>query len=526
MSTHSVIPEIERKDVGQSVPPSPPSQHPQLPPPRPNGNRWTWIAIVAIAFVLLLSLGTLLYVQVGRPGGQPTPTPSGNVSPTQPGASTPKATQPAVTPQPSATQVPGNATTPAPAATVKWGPQACPAGASDPARWASLIGIKGSSMKIEGISYANVIGDPSLQAMVTVRHTDTLRTLDVYAFDRITSTHPVRLLKLTGLTLGDAKISSYNTIMTAEADLSSPVNKGKPEGGLTRDLFREFAWRSDQQALTQVAFPGFFPDLTRYQAEADQALVNRHVDTWKNDPTRVAKELAKKFFKWDRNVTATVVSGGGAKDVSATVKVVEAAIQGAGTAPTVNVRLSRLEGNIQNMWVVIGVEDTNMLTVTNIGARSLVSSPVLVTGKGAAFEAVIGNAFVLDHLYNDSGHARVQASGSSGMGIVPYMTRVTYATTFTKGVQEGIIEVQASNGGISSDVQSAVMVKVLLNPASAPAPDVKNPRYWDAIVGAKAGVSRVASVTLASLKGDSSQQAIVTRHVERKAGVQQHLPRN
>lgn len=52
---------------------------------------------------------------------------------------------------------------------------------------------------------------------------------------------------------GDAKISYYNSIMTAEVDQNSTLNTGKTVSQMTPDLFREFAWSNG--AMSQVAFP-------------------------------------------------------------------------------------------------------------------------------------------------------------------------------------------------------------------------------------------------------------------------------
>lgn len=108
------------------------------------------------------------------------------------------------------------------------------------------------------------------------------------------------------------------------------------------------------------------------------------------------------------------------------------------------------------MWVAIGVKDGTMLTLTNIPARSLISNPVTLQGTGAAFEAVIGQAVVYDHLYNDIGHAQV--TDSPGLGIANNSTQVSYTSSF-KGTQEGIVTVYEANGGISSENYTAVMVK-------------------------------------------------------------------
>ncbi|MBE3560329.1 MAG: hypothetical protein IMW89_14055 [Ktedonobacteraceae bacterium] len=211
-----------------------------------------------------------------------------------------------------------------------------------------------------------------------------------------------------------------------------------------------------------MAFPGLFPDLTRYQAEADQARIDKGQDTWKNDPAKVAQALTAKFFDWKRPSTTQILSGGGARDVDAVVLVKETAPQGAQSsyAPFVRVTLSRLGGNTHNIWVVVKVEDDHLLTLTNIPARSLVFNPVTLKGKGAAFEAVIGRAVVYDHLYNDIGHAQI--TGSPGMGIADYSTSVQYRSTYGAGAQEGIIAVHEANGGLSEEIYTAVMVKVLL----------------------------------------------------------------
>ncbi len=530
MNTQNVFPETERKDLGkipgaistqdtveQRVSPSPPFQQPPrqpLPPPS-RGNRWTWFAVVAVALVLLLSLGMLLYAQVNR-GSNATPTPQVTVPAQQPTAPAPTQNPgtPAPTQQP--TVVPGEQT-PAPVPSVKWGPQACPAVVNSPARWAAVIGIKDRSMQISEISCANIIDSPTLQVMVTVRHNDTPGLLDVFVFDKITDPKPVQIFKLSGLTYGDAAISGYNTIMTAEVDKNSSLNKGKSTDQWQQDLFREFAWNASKGTVVQVAFPGFFPDMTRYQAEQDQRNANAGYDPWKYNAAQVARNMAVQLLQWSKNSQTRVVSGGGTHSVDAVVEV-----RGSGPGnQIVKVTLSRLEGNVHNIWVVIGVEDSTSLTVTNLQARSLVSSPALVEGKGGAFEAQIGKAVVLDHLYTDLGHANVRASGT-GMGLAPYSTRVPYITTFN-GVQEGMVVVQWANGGIDPAIQSAVIVKVLLNPASAPVPepDRTKPEYWNPFVGAQAGISRAASVTFASMKGDSSKQALVTVYYEASKSIQE-----
>lgn len=480
---------------------------PPLPPQRPVRSKYRGRSIglaIAIVLLLLLSIGVFAFSQFGpgRQGRQPTQT------------TLPSTVQP--TP-PLATATPGGEQAPAPVAGVVPGPQPCPAGIGDPAHWNAIIGTTNGERSVASISCANIMGNPSLQALVLVRHNNATRTLDVYVFDHITSANPTRIFLLQGLLGGDAKISGYNTVLTAEVEKHSSLNAGKPVSAMTVDLFREFDWSAQEGALVQSAFPGLFPDLTRYQAEADQSNVSKGQDSWKNDPARVAARLSKQFFQWNRSLTTRVLSGGGPNDVSATVSVEEAPIvHGPKTGPGVLVTFSRLEGNTHNMWVAIVVQDGSTFTLSNIDAGSQVTSPVKLEGNGAAFEGQIGYGIILDHLYKDIGHAILRPTGP-GMGFSPYATNVVYSTNFTQGVQEGIVEVQQDNGGMSSDIATAVMVKVLLSPepgvalGEVPCPSaVSSPQHWNTLPGLDGTSATIMGVSCANMKGDPSLQVLVT----------------
>jgi hypothetical protein len=356
------------------------------------------------------------------------------------------------------------------------------------AHWDTILGTQPGVNKVESVSFANIMGNPSLQALVTVRSTGTDARLDVYVFTNITSAKPTQLFQLQGLVKGDAKISGYNTIMTAEIDKHSTLNSGKPLSAMTPDLFREFDWSDGAGTLVQTAFPGIFPDLTRYQAEVDQALIDKGQKTWKNDPSNVAQALVTKFFQWKRSLRATVVSGGGPRDVDATVRVVEAPGQDPlAPVPTITVKLSRLEGNVHNMWVATAVEDSSLLTLTSVDARSLITSPVKLEGMGTTYganEGIIGPAIVFDHLYTDRGHVTV--IGAAGLGKTTYSTNLIYTSSFRSGVQEGMVAVYEANAGTDDEIATAVLVKVLLNPelgvalGPLPCPDaVKDVDYWE-----------------------------------------------
>jgi len=477
-ATKQEVPPLSRDE---RVLPAPRFPQPPRPPARSRRNLWVLIGALLLTFALLASLGIFFIpTLLQHPGGQATATPTTpvQITPTTP-AATP--TAPVITPTPT----PG----------VVLGPQACPVPASNSAYWNAIIGTIAGKRQVEGISCANILGTPSLQAVIQVRYIAD-GTLDVYGFDHI-SASPVRIFLLQGLADGDARISGYNTIMTAQAD----QNPAAP------DLFREFQWSVSRGGLVQVAFPGIFPDLTRYQAEADQAWVTTGRDSWKNDAKQVALRFVTTFLKWRVPATAITVSGGGSSDVSATVRV-RAEIPGAPVKerPYLIVSLSRLEGNTHNMWVAIALNQGSML-LTSIQPRSLVASPVKLEGTGSPFEGDIGEAYILDHQYARVGHAHLTVPPGWGMRSGPYSVQVGYELSFTKGPQEGVVEVEQTNpSGLGSF--AVVMVKVLLNPQPR---IVQGPVFCPVADLAALGIDTVGSLTAhcGNLKGSPSLQALL-----------------
>jgi hypothetical protein len=352
---------------------------------------------------------------------------------------------------------PASATTFMPAST-RFGPQPCPKKVADPKHWNSIVGVHGG-LRVESVSCGTLLNNPSLQAVVTVRHPGSDRLLDVYVYTNITSAHPTQLFKLQGLNRGQAKISTYNTLITAEVDLHSSLNKGQPPAKLTLDLFREFRGFDTAGPFVQVSFPGMFPDLTRWQAEADQEQVNHGHQPWKLDAVQTAKRFAEQFLQ--AGGTTTLVSGGGRHDLDAHVSLAFPSPGGGGPPRITMVTLSRLEGNATDIWQVTAVTaDWLFISSPQSGLTTRISSPVTVSGFGPQFEAQIGVVWVLDHLYQKIGQAFARApSGSSPP--TTFTVTFPYTSSFQAGAQEGIVELLHA-GGASFDF-GAVMVKVLVN---------------------------------------------------------------
>ncbi len=339
------------------------------------------------------------------------------------------------------------------------GTRPCPDAVKAPAHWDPIIPTQSNISKVETVSCGNLIGNPTLQALVTVRSIGSGGILDVYVYNNITSPSPTQLFKLLSLAQGDAKISVYNTILTGEVDANSSINKGKPDAELTQDLFREFKWSDGAGTFVPVSFPGIFPDMTRFQAEKDQTQVNQGQDAWKLDPAMVADHMISNpnLLNWPANSPTTVVSGGSSHDADAVVTVKNPDTGGG----TIKVTLQRLEGNTNGgIWEVVAVEATS-LSITAPQSRDLLTSPVTVKGTGNAFEGKIGQVKILDHLYTNIGQA--SATGAMGNGSTTFSANVAYTSTFKSGSEDGLVVLYATNNAGGPNAAAAVMEKELLS---------------------------------------------------------------
>ena len=333
------------------------------------------------------------------------------------------------------------------------GPQHCPNAVKDPAHWDAIIPTQPNVSKVEGVTCGYLSGTPTLQALITVRYSNTGKTLDVYVYNTIESPNPAQLFKLLSLFDGKAIISLRNTVMTAEVDQNSSVNNGKNNASFTQDLFREF----NTASFAPVSFPGIFPDMTRYQAELDQTQVNVGQDSWKLSATQVASHFAidPTLLNWN-NVNAAIVSGGGSGDAEAVVKISNPT---PGTQ-SVTVTMQRLEGNINGgIWEVVGVAASTAsgLSITAPQSRDILTSPVTITGTGATSAGTTSTVTILDHTYSAIGHATAQGA----KGSATFTVTVPYVSTFKTGMQDAIVALFATNSA-GNMVVAAVMIKELV----------------------------------------------------------------
>ncbi len=335
------------------------------------------------------------------------------------------------------------------------GTQPCPAVVSEPSHWDPIVNTEAGVNAVVSVTCADLTSNDSLQALVVSVYEGAGQTADISVFNNITDPSPTQIFKLHNLYKGSARISAYNTLLTAEVDQGSSLNTGQANANYQQDLFREFKWSNGVGTLVPVSFPGIFPNLTRYEAERDQQLVNQGKLPLLS-ATQVANTLATKLLNWSANAPTTTLSGGNQHDGDA---VVTAKSTGAG-AGTLNVTLSRLEGNTNNgIWEVTTVSTSGLL-ISSPQNRDLLNGTTTVTGVGNAFEGVIGKVKVLDHLYTSIGTA--DAKGATGNGNTTFSTSISYNPSFKGGVQEGLL-VLYNYSNADGTIAGAFMFKELLN---------------------------------------------------------------
>jgi len=342
------------------------------------------------------------------------------------------------------------------AASIQLGPQPCPAAVQSGAYWETIVGTS-ATQKVEGVLCGYLMGVPSLQAVVKVRYGGTEGLLDIIVYANITSTNPQRIFRLQGLPQGDVGISNYNTLLTSEIELKPSQHAGGPSTPVQQDLYREFKWSDSAGTLVQIAFPGLYPDLTRYQAEFEQGEVNtgQGFQQWRLSAVTTAQHFAEFVLGWDPNTPTTVLSGGGTHDAKALILAKNPSAGGA----TIKLSLSRLELNTNGgIWEVTDVA-TDGMTIASPQSAQQLTSPVQVTGGDTAFPGKPTTITVFDHDLTKIGQAAVPQSRSIAKPTIA--TSISFSSSFQGETQEGIIALYAYTG--KHVIAGAVLVKVLLS---------------------------------------------------------------
>ena len=400
-------------------------RYPQQPPKRSRGKLFLALVCVAIALVLIIVAAITIVA-----GSNPSSDKNGGTTDQQHTAATP--------------------------AVILLGTQPCPPDVQSASHWQKIMRLS-ASKKVEGVLCGYLMGASSLQAVVKVRYGGTDDLLDIDVYTNIKSAQPARIFSLQKLPHGDVSISNYNTLLTGEIELKPDQQAGIPTTQAQQDLYREFKWSDSAGTLVQITFPGFFPDLTRYQAEFEQNQVNtgQGYQQWRLSAISTAQNFAEFVLGWNPNAPTTVLSGGGTNDAKALIVVKNPSADNA----AIKLSLSRLELNTNGgIWEVTGVATDGLAIASPKDAQQL-NSPMQVTGAETAFSGKPISINIFDHDRAVIGQSTMQAS--SGTGKSNIATSIYYSSSFPGETQEGIIALYTYTA--NHIIDGAVLVKVLLS---------------------------------------------------------------
>lgn len=309
--------------------------------------------------------------------------------------------------------------------------------------WDALVATRPGVSKVQNVT-CGPIENGATAAVVSVRHYTANLLLDVYIYDNLSGT-PTRRFGVSNLIEGVAQISPSNTLMTQEAGPNSIIPN-------VPDLYKEYQWNGS--TFAQIIFPGFYPDMTHFQAEQSQAQVRQGYNVWKSNASSVVNELATKVFHWPAVSLKTVTYS----DPRQTY-IFQVTNQGLGGGGF-TVELMRLDGNITNIFEVTNVYSTDSSAqVTAPVASAQVTSPVTVSGTSVINGSVLGKVVLYDDTYIIVGSSNTipspGASGSTGTFSLPVSYHLNAA-----GLQEGVVAFYTTNQSNISYTNEVVMVKV------------------------------------------------------------------
>ena len=245
------------------------------------------------------------------------------------------------------------------------------------ADYSTAVHLQSGKQEMAAVQMTSQITGKQPSALVQVMNTGSQQKLDVYVFGctmRNQTPALTTLLAQRGLVQGSVSISVANTLVTGEQDTSLPVQAVAVEQPLQPNIFREYAWHNG--ALVQVAFPGFYPVVSRSEAEQLQQQANAGQPLAWSDPLATAEQMAKDLLKWPHtNPQDTVLSKN-----SLTARVLLIAHS---PCMAVTVTLQRLvQHDNQGLWFVTAAQTSGM-TVDQSHLSEPATSPISLQGTGA-----------------------------------------------------------------------------------------------------------------------------------------------
>lgn len=325
----------------------------------------------------------------------------------------------------------------------------CPSGLS--LNWDNLVGTKVNVNKVQKVTCGSLEGSGSFEALINVRYYTPDAKLDYYVYDNLSGT-PIQTFSIQGLLDGDAQISPGGTIITTEIGQQDTI-KAKP------DVFKEYQWNGSKFA--QTFFPGFYPDMTYYQAEQNQVQLNTELaagnkqNAWRIGFFGVPDHLARVIFHWTSIDTRTVrfQSSSGTYIVS-----VYNLGPGGGGFIVHMFHLDNSEANTFEIMQLTSIDGSVLLNTPTSGVQF--GNPITISGSSYANGAILGKAVVYNDTFVDIGDSG-DIHGPTSTGYVNFTKAINYHLN-SPGVQEAAVAFYWTNQNNTNFSNQIVFVKVLL----------------------------------------------------------------
>jgi immunoglobulin-like protein involved in spore germination len=212
---------------------------------------------------------------------------------------------------------------------------------------------------------------------------------------------------------------------------------------------------------TPSHFPAFWPAATFEAAEELQKKADDGDDASRLDPAKVAADFGKARFEWTVQIVATNITGSAADGWKATLTL--RPLIGEGEPPTHpgplhTAELIGLVGAAKPVWFLRSLRSESIVLDTP-AQDAVVSSPLQVSGKGAAYEGTI-----VAEIADDNGKKLDPPSGNILQGgaaePAPFSGTLTFSTPTAPA---GTLSLLADTG--AGPTPSATIIRIRFQPA-------------------------------------------------------------
>lgn len=324
--------------------------------------------------------------------------------------------------------------------------------------WDKVVGTKAGVNKVQKVT-CGTFENGALAALVNVRYYSSDNKMDFYVYDNLSGT-PTKRFEVQGLLGGDAQISPTNSIITAENPDNDPLGS---------DLFKEYQWNGSTYA--QILFQGMYPDMTHYQAEQDQANVNKQLaqttatptasgNVWQNSAFAVINKMTQDIFHWSPTSIKNTVLTYNSPSQTYIIQTTNYGPGGGGFTTS----LFRLDGVVTNIFEVkqvTSIDGTALLNSPTNGLTQPISSPIRVSGSYQSSGTILGRVAVYNDTFVLVGDTNA-IHGSASTGSVSFAPSVSYHLA-SKGLQEGVVAFYVTNQNNIVTSNQVVLAKVFLS---------------------------------------------------------------